>query len=130
MRSSTKLPLVTSLIILLAACSGCELRPEHVSDEEPDTYGLWEVGHRSFTARDETRDNRPLKIDVWYPVDPDKDMGFLDIYPLLGPIGLTADIAMMRKPVSRVPGRNLVVFSHGYRSTNLQSTPLMEVLAS
>ena len=128
---SRTLVVLTPIIALFIACAGCQLRPDHVSDEEPDTFGLWEVGHKSFTAIDTARDNRSLRIDVWYPVDADQaTWGFLAIYPLLGPLGLTADIAMMGKPVSIVPDRNLIVFSHGYGGTNTQSTPLMEVLAS
>jgi predicted dienelactone hydrolase len=131
MSPSRNLTVLTSLIVVFMACLGCQLRPEHVSDEEPDTFGLWEVGHKSFTAIDAARDNRSLRVDVWYPVDADQAIwGFLATYPLLGPLGLAADIAMIEKPVSTVPDRNLIVFSHGYGGTNTQSTPLMETLAS
>ncbi len=122
---------IVFVLVVLIAFSGCRFLPEHVSDDDPDTYGLWEVGHKSFTAIDSTREDRSLLVDVWYPVDPDKaKWGVLAKYPLLGPLGLTADIAMMCKPVSEDPDRNLIVFSHGYCGTNTQSTPLMETLAS
>ena len=127
MGTSIKLMKVVLLISVLTAFSGCRLLSDHVSDDEPDTYGLWEVGHVSFTAIDSARDDRSLLVDVWYPVDADKaNWGFLDKYPLLGPLGLTAEIAMMGKPVSKVHNRNLIVFSHGFGGTNTQSTPLME----
>jgi len=128
---SRKLMAMISMTVVFIACLGCQLLPEHVSDEEPDTFGLWEVGHKSFTAIDNARDNRSLRVGVWYPVDADQaNWGFLATYPLLGPLGLTADIAMIGKPVSTLPDRNLIVFSHGYGGTNTQSTPLMEMLAS
>jgi len=127
-----KLVVMISLAVVFLAGPGCQMRPEHVADDAPDTYGLWEVGHTAFIAVDSARDNRSLRVDVWYPVDPEHaTWGFLSTYPLLfGFLGLTADIAMMGKPVSTVPGRHLVVFSHGYGGTNTQSTPLMETLAS
>ncbi len=121
------------LVILSLGPVGCsiEFLSDHIQDDDPDTYGLWEVGHTSFTVFDSSRDNRRLLVDAWYPVD-DEDVrgGLLSSYPLLGPLGLTAEIAMLGKPVSHETGRKLIIFSHGYGGPNTQSTPLMENLAS
>lgn len=122
--------LALALCLNLIGCGNPYLS-EHVQDDEPDSFGHWEIGHTSFNAIDVERENRHLKIDVWYPVDDvDVGRGLLADYPLLGPIALKAEIALRAKPVSTAQPFKLLVFSHGYGSINTQSTSLMENLAS
>jgi len=126
-------PLALLLTLTLVGATGCppELLDDHVKDDEPDTYGLSEIGHTTFYAVDDAREGRTLKLDVWYPVDDaDVDPAILSMYALLGPFGLAADIALANNAISDVPARKLIVFSHGFRGINTQSTPLMETLAS
>ena len=121
---------ITIICLASNACDKHYLK-EHIKDIEPSTYGLWEVGHSSFTVVDASRNNRTIKVDVWYPVDEAEiDKSLLSSYPLAGPLALTSDIALKDKLVSKNGIRKLIVFSHGYGGTNTQSTPLMETLAS
>ena len=116
------------LIFMATTINACK---EVASD--PSVFGPWSVGHMVFDAVDENREDRTLRVDVWYPVDAEDSVeGPLTIYPLdeSGSFGLAAEIAVDNLPVSSRPLRKLVVFSHGYGGTNTQSTPLMETLAS
>lgn len=114
--------LIIPFILLLCACG---------SPYAPDALGPWAVGHGTFTAVDENRGDRSLKVNVWYPVDSaDAAEGPLAVYPLLGAFGVLADVAVEGLPVSAELERKLLVFSHGYGGPNTQSTPLMEALAS
>lgn len=105
--------------------------PPHVGDSYPDTLGPWAVGHDSYTVVDANRENRPLLLDIWYPVDAeDATHGVRTTYALLGALGIESDVAIENAVVSSVAGRKLIIFSHGFNGTNTQSTPLMETLAS
>ncbi len=121
-------PLFFLILLIAPACSH---DPAEKPTDDPATFGPWDVGHMTFDAVDENRGDRTLHTDVWYPVDPeDAVYEPLTIYPLSGPLGLDAEIAVDDLPVSSRPMQKLVVFSHGYGGTNTQSTPLMETLAS
>jgi predicted dienelactone hydrolase len=128
----SRFPVIIICITVMASLNGCTKNlTGHVKGKEPYSYGQWEVGHATFDLVDSKRDNRALKVDGWYPVDEeDVGEGKLSRYTLLGPLGLTANIAMKNKPVSAEGKRKLVVFSHGYGAPSTQSTPLMENLAS
>jgi predicted dienelactone hydrolase len=94
-------------------------------------FGPLAVGHQRLEAIDVYRDNRQLPYDVWYPVDQaDAREEPRTIYPLQGPMGLTAVLAVDDLPVSKSGPYPLLVFSHGSRGTNTQSVLLMETLAS
>ena len=96
-----------------------------------DVTGAFAVGHASFNVVDPARDDRPLLVDAWYPVDPaDSQESPLTEYPLADPLTLTSEVAVDDLPVSARPGQTLLVFSHGYQSIHIQSFGLMEVLAS
>jgi predicted dienelactone hydrolase len=85
----------------------------------------------SFTAVDARRDDRPLLVDVWYPVDEEDAQDSPRVkYPLLGDIGLDSDVAVEGLPVSERQSQTLLVFSHGFGGINTQSVELMEALAS
>jgi predicted dienelactone hydrolase len=99
--------------------------------DAPDALGAFAVGHRSFIEVDTARDDRPLLVDVWYPVDDeDAQDSPLTKYPLLGPIGLDSKVAVDDQPVSARSDHTLLVFSHGYQGIHIQSIELMEALAS
>jgi len=123
---------LTLLVVFAVGCGPLPgPLPPHVGDDNPGTPGTWAVGHFSFKAIDSARDNRTLKADVWYPVDPeDATFGIYRTYPMVFFWGITSDIAIANAAVSAVEDRTLIVFSHGYRSNNIQSTQLMETLAS
>ncbi len=120
-----------SLTPFLSSCVQPPELPPHIGDDNPDTLGTWAVGHKSFTIVDASRGDRPLLLDVWYPVDPeDATAGFRTTYPLVGPLGIESTVSIEKAPISDVTERKLIVFSHGYNGTNTQSTHLMETLAS
>lgn len=123
---------ITLLMVFAAGCGPLPgPLPPHVGDDNPDTPGTWAVGHFLFEATDSARDNRTLKVDVWYPVDSeDATFGGYRTYPMLWWLGITSDLAIANAAVSAVEDRTLIVFSHGYRSNSIQSAPLMETLAS
>jgi predicted dienelactone hydrolase len=113
--------------IWLASCGG-DAGQEAV--EAPDELGSFAIGHTVFTVVDEQRDDRRLKVDVWYPVDQaDATDGPFSEYVLEGPFTLTSEVAVDDLPVSSEQ-HALLVFSHGFGGINTQSTQLMETLAS
>ena len=145
------LVLVLLTVPLLAACGDDETPSpvetpspiEQLATEPPATaipgeipelspaIGAFDVGHTSFTAVDATRNDRPLPIDVWYPVDvEDAQASPLVLYPLAAGIGLKSEVAVEGLPVSGREDQTLIVFSHGFGGINTQSVELMETLAS
>ena len=118
----------------LAACGESAptgtFEPPDVADA-PDELGPFAVGHSSFEAVDAARDDRPLLVDVWYPVDDgDADDSPQTEYLLLDPLGLPSDVAVEDLPVSSRSQQTLLVFSHGYGGIQIASFELMEKLAS
>lgn len=116
--------LVLSFVV---ACSGASNDPV----DPPDRLGSFSVGHSTFTAVDEARANRSLRVDIWYPVD-EADAAEAEPrrYTLSGLLGPTSDVALADPPVSSRRDQTLLVFSHGYRGIATQSVGLMEALAS
>jgi predicted dienelactone hydrolase len=128
MRSIARAYLLALLVTGLIACGG---DPSTQPVDSPDMLGAFAVGHMSFTAFDAGRDDRPLLVDVWYPVDEEDAQDSPRVkYPLLGDIGLDSEVAVEGLPVSGRQGQTLLVFSHGYGGINTQSVELMEALAS
>ena len=127
--------LITTVVL---ACSDGSDRDSSVGtqplvepSEQAAVFGPHPVGHQRLEAIDVNRGNRQLPYDVWYPVDQaDATDEPRTIYPLLGPIGLTAELAVEDLPVSSSGPYALLIFSHGSRGTNTQSVLLMETLAS
>jgi predicted dienelactone hydrolase len=112
----------------LIACGDSSSNP---ATRSPDAAGRFGVGHASFAVVDPARDNRPLLVDAWYPVDAaDAQESPLTEYPLADPLTLPSEVAVDDLPVSARPDQTLLVFSHGYQSIHIQSFGLMEALAS
>jgi predicted dienelactone hydrolase len=106
------------------------IEPPDVADA-PDELGPFAVGHSSFEVVDAARDDRPLLVDAWYPVDAEDAVDSpLTEYILLDPLGIPSDVAVDDLPVSARADQSLIIFSHGYQSIHIQSFGLMEALAS
>lgn len=95
-----------------------------------DETGSWKVGYRHIDPVDPAREDRPVPMDIWYPVDDEDWVGPIYLYDLFLGIGPASPLAKENVDVSDVPGRTLIVFSHGFGGIAIQSTPLMEHLAS
>ena len=112
------------MLFCLVACGDDAAPPP----EAADALGVAAVGHTSFEVVDAERDDRTLRVEVWYPADVTAEAE-PTVYGLLGPIGPTSAIA--REDAAPAPGPHpLLIFSHGYGGIALQSTELMEALAS
>ena len=122
------------LTLLTSLVWSANLQAAQWDPPDPGTTGPWAVGHTSFIAVDESRGDRTMGVEVWYPVDPEDAVGELTYYELLNvagiSLGLTSEVAIEGAPLSSLPFRPLVVFSHGSGSINIQSAVLMETLAS
>jgi predicted dienelactone hydrolase len=98
---------------------------------EPDDYGpRRHLGYRQIVAIDTARGDREIPLDIWYPVDDEDWTGGGGQYPLFAGNGPSSALMKRDKDVSDVPGRSLIVFSHGFGGIALQSIDLMEQLAS
>jgi len=131
MTSTLRSFFVAALVSLLIACSGSTSTENTAPVDAPDALGPYAVGHSSFTPVDAARGDRSLLVDVWYPVD-DEDAADSPVaeYLLLGPLGLSSEVAVEALPVSSRFAQTLLVFSHGYGGIQIQSFGLMEALAS
>ncbi len=130
-----------ALFLFLAAVSpslpGCVAKPSAADSATgppdvppPDAPGPWVVGHTSTTLDGVGAPDRTLPVDVWYPAEPGTEVGAIPAaYPLLGDIALGSDQAFDGLPVAALDAP-LLVFSHGYGGIHIQSTALMEALAS
>ena len=107
--------------------SSANLLPPQVA---ADGFGEFGVGHTSYTAVDAAREERRLKVDVWYPTDLADTSGRLTAYPLAPLIDLTSEVAREGITPHSAGPHTLLVFSHGYGAINTQSIELMEILAS
>lgn len=96
----------------------------------PDQLGRFDVGRTTLSLVDPARADRPVTVDVWYPVDPADAHGAPSRYglPLLG--GIDSRVALDNPPVSPFGPFPLVVFSHGNFGIRFQSWFLCELLAS
>ncbi len=122
-----------SLVVALAACASESTSTNRAVEpvDPPDELGAFAVGHTQFSPVDASRDDRPLLVDVWYPVAPEDAEGFeATTYPLAGPIGLDSAVAVEEAPAASTERRKLLVFSHGFEGINTASVGLMEMLAS
>ena len=118
------------LAVLLSTSLG--VGPADAADA-PGSTGPWGVGHRQLASVDASRGDRPLPLEVWYPVNPPDVTGPFTRYLLLppkSPLGLNSALAHEGALVSNAGVRPLVVFSHGSGGIAIQSIRLMEQLAS
>lgn len=97
----------------------------------PTDLGPFAVGHTVFDAVDAARNDRNLRVEMWYPADAENAEGDATFYDFqFFGLGLTSPVAVEEAPVTAVASLPLVVFSHGSCGVSFQSTPLMEMLAS
>ncbi len=98
--------------------------------ERPDELGPYAVGRQIFAVVDQSRDNRALPVDVWYPATATADAA-PSVYDLLF-TQLPSTVALDNPPLAQDEGGPfpMVVFSHGLNSGRFQSIFLMEQLAS
>lgn len=122
------------LRIILALIVSLSLQLVHSEDSSCAEWGAFNasgaaVGHRTITISDETRGNRTLTVDIWYPAT-DNGEAFTRYNPLLPSQGVY--YKALDNPKVAASSRNLplLVFSHGYGSIRQQSALLMEHLAS
>ena len=119
-----------SFLFALAACSSSSSSPTE-SRNPPDELGAFEVGHATFTIVDDSRGDRPLLIDIWYPVDDEDAIGAEPRqYTLSGFLGPVSEVALAEPPVSARRQQTLLIFSHGYQGIGTSAVGLMEALAS
>ncbi|MFT5484139.1 MAG: putative dienelactone hydrolase [Halieaceae bacterium] len=123
-----------AMLLSIGACSDSgdlALSEPLPPPEEPGIFGSLAVGKMDFEVVDASRQDRWIYADVWYPVDAQDAVSEpLSLYPLLGALGINAQIAVDNLMVSSERKMPLLIFSHGFGGTNTQSTPLMETLAS
>lgn len=122
------LPALALLLVALAASTAHAGRPRYADPTELGPYG---VGHVVFEVSDPARGDRPLRAELWYPVDPLDAVGeptFYD-FQFFG-LGLVSDVAIEGAPLTADTYLPLILFSHGNCGVSFQSTPLMESLAS
>ena len=128
MTSTIRTFFLAVIVTGLIACGDSSSSP---AVDSPDAIGPFGVGHSSFNVVDPARDDRPLLVDAWYPVDAaDAQESPLTEYPLADPLTLPSEVAVDDLPVSARSVQTLLVFSHGYQGINIQSFELMEALAS
>ena len=118
-----------ALFLLLIAANAAEAGRWRYAD--PGELGLYPVGHSVFEAVDPARNDRTLRVEMWYPADENRLDGpgtFYD-FQFLG-LGLASPVAYEDTAAAFEIGFPLVIFSHGSCGVSFQSTPLMETLAS
>jgi len=127
MKTFERATLVVAMTIAIAACGGDD-GGGAVSD--PAMLGPFAVGHTASTYVDESRGDRLLPANIWYPADPSSTGGLRKtLYELAAGIGLEALAAVDGALLA--PGAHpLVIFSHGFGGIGTQSTDLVETLAS
>lgn len=93
----------------------------------PQAPGPYAVGRTTLNYIDTDREDRPVVIDVWYPIQPDD---------ALEPSSYDLVFAQLPSPVAKAGGTvaagsfPLLVFSHGSQGIRFQSFFLTEALAS
>lgn len=118
-------------ILVLAAIAAPPADAARHRFADPNDLGPYGVGHTILELSDPARGDRPLRVELWYPVDPLDAVGdptFYD-FQFFG-LGLVSDVAIENAQVTADTWLPLVLFSHGNCGVSFQSTPLMESLAS
>jgi predicted dienelactone hydrolase len=128
MTSTIRTFFLAVIVTGLIACGDSSSSP---AVDSPDAIGPFGVGHSSFNVVDPARDDRPLLVGAWYPVDAaDAQESPRTEYPLADPLTLPSEVAVDDLLVSARSAQTLLVFSHGYQGIHIQSFELMEALAS
>lgn len=106
---------VSSLILFVFLISMVPVSAKEEAFQEPGKAGPYRVGFRELTCTDSSR-GRELKTAIWYPA--------LDATQNPGHVTRDASPDASGGPYP------LIVFSHGHRSVNTQSSFLMKAWAS
>jgi len=110
---------------------GCGDDVETLRVDSPAATGPFAVGHTRLTVVDDGRAGRTLAVEVWYPIEPGREVGLERTnYDLAMGIGLDSEVAFEDAPVSIRSAQPVLIFSHGYRGISLQSIDFVEFLAS
>lgn len=121
--------LLPALLLLSLVASSAQAGRWRYTD--PNELGLYGVGHVVFDVTDPARGDRPLRAELWYPVDPEDAVGDPTYYDFqFFNLGLVSPVAFEGAPLTKETSLPLIVFSHGSCGVSFQSTPLMERLAS
>ncbi len=92
--------------------------------------GPYEVGHRTITVTDDSRDGRTFEADIWYPVDSGNSTGASPAeYTFLPGLGLTSEAAFADAPAAEGEFP-LLVYSHGGGGFRWVATFYTEFMAS
>jgi predicted dienelactone hydrolase len=122
---------VPLLLLFAVALTAAPAQAGRFRYADPNEQGPWSVGHTIYELTDPARGDRPLRVEFWYPVDPDDAGGEPTYYDFqFFGLGLVSPYAQQDVPFSRDAYLPFVVFSHGSCGVSFQSTPLMERLAS
>jgi len=120
------------LLVLLAALLLAALPASagRARQDAPGDPGPFAVGHGLIDLVDETRGDRPLPTEIWYPAEPGPSdtLTFYD-FDFFG-LGLPSPLAYEDAPPGPLAFAPLIIFSHGSGGVSWQSTFLMEALAS
>jgi predicted dienelactone hydrolase len=105
-----------------------------VTVEKMDSAGPYGVGYRRTLFHDSQRDQRAVPVDCWYPLDPKSTRGQRAFYlfaktPLKN-LGFRSSTAIQDAAAEFPQPMPLIIFSHGYRGSSIESVRLMETLAS
>lgn len=93
----------------VAATTTTEAAPAPLDTSRP---GPFAVGHRTVQIAGDPARNRPLTVDIWYPVEAATTTGTKARYELLPGVGVEAALALAGAPAAE-GSFPLVVYSHG-----------------
>ena len=106
----------------------------NVTVEKMDSAGPYGVGYRRTRLHDSQREQRSIPVDCWYPLDPKSTRGQRAFYlfaktPLKN-LGFRSSTAIQDAAAEFPQPMPLIIFSHGFHGSSLESVRLMEALAS
>jgi hypothetical protein len=90
------------LAVIVTGLIACGDSSSSTAVDSPDATGPFGVGHSSFNVVDPARDDRPLLVGAWYPVDAaDAQESPRTEYPLADPLTLPSVVAVEEIPATK-----------------------------